>query len=40
MLPTSYACLSRIASAQENLSFSSPRCLYNERVYPLEGEEN
>ncbi|OXU31922.1 hypothetical protein TSAR_008227 [Trichomalopsis sarcophagae] len=27
MLPTSYACLSLIASAQENLGFSSPRCL-------------
>ncbi|OXU16475.1 hypothetical protein TSAR_014879 [Trichomalopsis sarcophagae] len=39
MLPTSYACLSLIASAQENLGFSSPRCLSNYRVYPPEGEE-
>ncbi|OXU29874.1 hypothetical protein TSAR_002822 [Trichomalopsis sarcophagae] len=33
------ACLSLIASAQENLDFSSPRCLFNYRVYPPEGEE-
>ncbi|OXU16295.1 hypothetical protein TSAR_013398 [Trichomalopsis sarcophagae] len=39
MPPTSYACLSLIASAQENLGFSSPRCLSNCRVYPPEGEE-
>ncbi|OXU16766.1 hypothetical protein TSAR_000286 [Trichomalopsis sarcophagae] len=39
MLPTSYACLSLIASAQANLGFSSPRCLSNYRVYQPEGEE-
>ncbi|OXU19836.1 hypothetical protein TSAR_008805 [Trichomalopsis sarcophagae] len=39
MLPTSYVCLSLIASMQENLGFSSPRGLSNYRVYPLEGEK-
>ncbi|OXU16491.1 hypothetical protein TSAR_013964 [Trichomalopsis sarcophagae] len=39
MLPTSYAYLSLIASAQEKIGFSSHRGLSNYRVYPPEGEK-